>query len=995
MPFDPGEWVRLEHDGTPIHVRPASGDWFVPDDAGDAVLRRLAAGEPPGDGEAVGRFLERLPADPAAPYAGRAAALELERLAELWLHVTDRCDLACRHCLFSCRPGEAAELPLARALALAREASELGARVFALTGGEPLIHPDFEALVDGLLALPEAHVAVLTNGLTLADHEAALARWPRERVHWQVSVEGLQATHDAIRGRGRFAQVLAAVEVLGARRWPWTLTAVAAADTAGELPALVELAAAHGASNVHAMWHLARGRGEAQARASEDALYEALVAADARARELGIGIDNLDALRSQVFAPTGTVHDGTNAGWESLAVAPDGRVYPTPAMVGLEAMATPLDGGLERAWREGAALRAVRHTTAAGTARPLRFLTGGGDPDHSLIHGGTLVGGDPTLPLIERLALWTIAREAAAEPAGGDGPRLRLKRGDVLHSCGAHGAVALTHSNCLLSVAGGDAVTAVREFYRAAAESPDTDILNPVALPGPLVEHIPEASRLRSYGCGSPVLDAGLTGGEVLLDLGSGTGVECLVAAPLVGPEGLVIGVDMLEPMLDRARRGADAVEARLGYRNVTFRHGMLEQLPVEDDSVDVVISNCVINLSAHKRRTFREVLRVLRPGGRLVVADVVCEAEPPPAIRNDELLHGQCIAGALTQRDLFGLLYETGFVWARPLRRFPYREVGGHPFFSLTFEARKPRQPGEALRRYPGPFVTGDPADEQAACCCTPDAPGAACCQPAPAATAAPVAACGCEPAPAPAPDRPALTPALPPAVAFEAGCIVCGAELNYHATPRRATCAYCGDEARAEVTCRDGHFVCDRCHSADALRVVEHLCERSERTDMVALLAEVRAHPAVHVHGPEHHALVPAVMVATYRNLGGELPPDAMRRAVDRGAQVPGGFCAFAGSCGAATGVSIGFSILLGATPLTPAQRQQVLRINSRVTAALAEFEAARCCQRDSFVALGVAAELSRELLPIPLRAEAELVCTQVAANAECIDVDCPLYP
>jgi SAM-dependent methyltransferase len=157
--------------------------------------------------------------------------------------------------------------------------------------------------------------------------------------------------------------------------------------------------------------------------------------------------------------------------------------------------------------------------------------------------------------------------------------------------------------------------------------------------------------------------------------------------------------------MLAHAELGATGVAANLGYRNLEFKKGYLEELPVPDKSMDMILSNCVINLSSHKRRTFAEIFRVLKPGGRLVVADVVCETEPEAAIKNDATLRGECIGGALTQRDLFGLLEESGFVASRVVKRFPYRVVRGHPFFSLTFETRKPIITETSRVMYRGPF--------------------------------------------------------------------------------------------------------------------------------------------------------------------------------------------------------------------------------------------------------------------------------------------------
>ena len=152
-------------------------------------------------------------------------------------------------------------------------------------------------------------------------------------------------------------------------------------------------------------------------------------------------------------------------------------------------------------------------------------------------------------------------------------------------------------------------------------------------------------------------------------------------------------------------------VALNLGYWNLEFKKGFLEELPVLEKSLDAVLSNCVINLASDKRRTFAEIFRVLKPGGRLVISDVVCETEPDSAIKNDAVLRGECLAGALTQRDLFGLLEESGFVAARVLKRFPYRVVQGHDFFSMTYEARKPAAQDAMRVMYRGPFpavVTG-----------------------------------------------------------------------------------------------------------------------------------------------------------------------------------------------------------------------------------------------------------------------------------------------
>ena len=706
MSFDISLWTRMEFDGTGIYVRPDRPDWFVPNTAGDDVLRGMAGaccgGEAPVDPR-VRRFLDRLPDTPPSPYAGRADVLRTDRLAEVWFHITNRCNLRCSHCLFVSGPEDSTELPAERICTLATEAAELGCRVFALTGGEPLVHAEITTIVDHLLAIDGANVVILTNGTLLRRHAEALAgRW-RGRVHLQISLDGLPDAHDAIRGLGAFAALTDELAWLGENEIPFTISTCVVRSNVAAMPEIVRMAASLGASNVHFMWYFVRGRGNDGAWAEPEAIFPNLIAAAKAADAAGIGLDNIDALAAQVFSPSGTIHDGSGAGWDSLAVGPEGKVYPSGATVSIEALACEITDGLAGAWRGGQSLDAIRRATAASTDSPLRLVLGGGDADHSFNRAGTFVGDDPYGPLAERTALWLIARRAAAEPDDGP-PRLRLKMGDVLASCGPHGAVATTHSNCLLSVASIDGRAAVGEFYAKAVENPREDISNPVSYDEELIAHIPAASRIRSYGCGSPVLDAGLTAGHRVVDLGCGTGIECFIASRLVGPLGEVFGVDMLDSMLAISRRSAHEIATRLGYANIEFRKGFLEALPLDDASVDVVLSNCVLNLSTDKRRTFAEIRRILAGGGRMVVSDVVCQSDPGPAIRNNESLRGQCICGTLTERDLFGLLDECGFVAARAIKRFPYRIVSGHQFYSLTFEARVPSGAGEVAAMYRGP---------------------------------------------------------------------------------------------------------------------------------------------------------------------------------------------------------------------------------------------------------------------------------------------------
>lgn len=173
------------------------------------------------------------------------------------------------------------------------------------------------------------------------------------------------------------------------------------------------------------------------------------------------------------------------------------------------------------------------------------------------------------------------------------------------------------------------------------------------------VQGIPAAAVLASLGCGNPTALAELAEGETVLDLGSGGGIDVLLSAQRVGPTGHVYGLDMTDEMLALARRNAEAAAAT----NVTFLKGQIEKIPLPDASVDVIISNCVINLAADKPSVLREAFRVLKPGGRFAVSDVIVRGEVPADVRRSMELWVGCIAGALEEQEFLRLLDESGFV--------------------------------------------------------------------------------------------------------------------------------------------------------------------------------------------------------------------------------------------------------------------------------------------------------------------------------------------
>src|SRR5579883_416558 len=206
---------------------------------------------------------------------------------------------------------------------------------------------------------------------------------------------------------------------------------------------------------------------------------------------------------------------------------------------------------------------------------------------------------------------------------------------------------------------------------------------------------VPEGANL-GLGCGNPQIIGAMRPGEVVVDLGSGAGFDCLLAARQVGAEGRVIGVDMTHEMLNKARDNA----ARIGAGNVEFRLGELEHLPVADNTADVVISNCVINLVPDKAQVFREAFRVLKPGGRLAVSDVINIRPLPPDLAADPALLCGCVAGAAAAERIEAWLSAAGFVDVRITPKTESRDLVAlwapgraieNYVTSATIEARKP----------------------------------------------------------------------------------------------------------------------------------------------------------------------------------------------------------------------------------------------------------------------------------------------------------------
>lgn len=230
----------------------------------------------------------------------------------------------------------------------------------------------------------------------------------------------------------------------------------------------------------------------------------------------------------------------------------------------------------------------------------------------------------------------------------------------------------------------------VKTFYSEAAENPQKDLCCPTSYPSKDISHIPQEVIDRFYGCGSPILSAEIKNEESVLDLGSGAGIDCFIASKKVGKDGSVIGVDMTDNMLKIANESKQLVAKNLGYSNVEFRKGYLEDIPASDKSIDLVTSNCVINLSTKKGEVFSDIWRILKDNGRLVVSDIVSNIKTTNKIRNNRQLWGECLAGAMTEDLLLSTLEKTGFYGIEILKKDFWKKVDSIKFYSITVRAYK-----------------------------------------------------------------------------------------------------------------------------------------------------------------------------------------------------------------------------------------------------------------------------------------------------------------
>ncbi|MBI4397372.1 MAG: methyltransferase domain-containing protein [Elusimicrobia bacterium] len=740
------EPISFERDGVHVFVDGASPNWIAVDDRGAEILewidgrrtvgelRRLyAESRQVGWGKAwedVHVFLREAlrhgmlsdqPWDRPA-YQGRDRYLQAGALKEFWIHLLQACNLSCSHCLVSSSPKGEKGLPTAFYKDMIDQAHALGARRFYFTGGEPFMREDIFDLIRHVTEVRDSELILLTNAtLFHGKKREGLDSLKRDKIRFQVSLDGATAlVNDKIRGEGVFEESSEGLRFLSGMGFPTSLTAAVTSVNLSDLESLPELAKELGARSVHLMWLHKRGRileAPGQAFPSDGQLLALARRVKEKADALGVLFDNAASLLSRVNGQPGVKYDLGNLCWESLCLYMDGHVYPSAAMAGHSRLnlGDARRTTLESLWRESAVAQGFRLATVADSLSlrddPFRFLTGGGDMEHSYFFSqngkeGTLSGQDPYYPVYVEL-MKDIMAGLALEKARSFNNRSGFNSPVILHAMGegsitcsedagdwlsGDGApfVKTLHSNCVLSFDVEKPYRIIQKFYGAAAEKPQAELCCPVKYDAADVGHIPQDVLDRFYGCGSPIAAAQVKAGETTLDLGSGAGIDVFTAAKKVGPAGRAIGVDMTDQMLEVAQRCKPEVARNLGFDVAEFRKGYLEKIPVEDKTVDLVTSNCVINLSPDKSKVFAEIWRVLKDTGRMVVADIVADHSVPLNLQAHRDLWGECISGSLSEEEFLTGLERAGFYGITVLKKTFWKEVEGHKFFSITVRGYK-----------------------------------------------------------------------------------------------------------------------------------------------------------------------------------------------------------------------------------------------------------------------------------------------------------------
>lgn len=679
------------------------------------------------------KFIAETPFSQVA-YTGRSLSIRPHKLDELWIYTTLACNLRCSHCLVSAGNKLEEELSTDEIKGVIDEAVELGVKRFYITGGEPFIKGGIFELIRYITVEKERELIVLTNATLFNDeHIRSLEKLKSPRLIIQVSLEGPNAEiHDKIRGKGSFDRAVEGIKrLVGIGIIPIVSTAVSRYNK-NAIKETSEFISGLGVKDHHILWMHARGRGASnmdELFVPSEKVTEIMRDVRNLYKERDIIVDNEESLKSRVRYKRGRKNDLCNNCYEKICVNADGHVYPCGSLNGDIAFdaGSVREHSLKDIWLKSEVMRCGRENSVMKKTQCiscyLRFFCGGGCTSHAYYGSevetgkGSIEALDPYCDTYKSLyedILWDLASEGV-QTTGTltyEAPvvynAMDAKLPPYLHnavtSIDDGNEVGCYHCSCVLSVdveddenvckpeVKGQITARVKKKFGEVAYRPETNYYCPTGYNPKDLEHIPTEVLEVSYGCGNPAALASIREGETILDLGSGAGIDCFIAAKRVGRDGRVIGVDMTDEMIEKATRNAQKVADVLGYDIVEFRKGNIMELPADDNSVDLVISNCVINLTEEKTKVLDDIFRVLKPGGRFVISDIVSDKPVPGYMKRDKELWGACLSGALTDRRFLQAALNAGFSDAHLKHNYLYKKVEYIKFYSITLRGSKPQ---------------------------------------------------------------------------------------------------------------------------------------------------------------------------------------------------------------------------------------------------------------------------------------------------------------
>ncbi|MEK6528804.1 MAG: PqqD family peptide modification chaperone [Nitrospirota bacterium] len=670
-------------------------------------------------------------------YPGRRKIIAPDRLNELWIYNTLACNLRCKHCLVNAGTELKDELTAKEIKNLVDEAIELGTNRFYITGGEPFIKDDIFELIRYITLEKDRELIIQTNATLFDDKKILLLKELKTpKLIIQVSLEGPNSEiHDKLRGKGSFDRAVEGIRrLIDIGIIPVIATAISKfnerhiADTSRFISKL-------GVKDHHILWMNTRGRGASNAdelKVPSDKIARIMSDLSVICKEGGIIVDNEEAFKVRLRAQRGRKIDLCNNCYEKICVNSDGHVYPCASFNGDKRFdaGSIREKSLKDIWLNSKIMAECRNNTVQDkegcNSCYLKFLCGGGCTAQSYYASeveagkGAFTAPEPyclTYKALFEDILWDLAKEGISSANktnktneyttpfvynAMDG-KLPPYLSPSFKSIDNAFEVGTYHCSCVLAVdvEGDDTVCkpeikghitkTVKNKFSTAANVAEEKFYCPTGYDPKDLEHIPTEVLDVSYGCGNPTAMAELKEGDTVLDLGSGAGIDCFIAAKKLGKHGKIIGIDMTDEMIEKARISAKKVAQVLGYDIVDFRKGELMEMPVDDNSVDLVISNCVINLTEDKTKVMEEVLRVLKPGGRFVISDIVSDKHVPGYMKRDKELWAACLSGALTEDRFQQVVKDAGFSATVLTKNYLYKKVEYINFYSVTIKGLKP----------------------------------------------------------------------------------------------------------------------------------------------------------------------------------------------------------------------------------------------------------------------------------------------------------------